>query len=486
MTTEAPPKKRTRKASSPAVNVEQVDSDGTEMSFRGDCYALLEAKEHEVMLAGPRDTGKTIVSCVKAHLICTCCPGAQGSIVRKTFNSMAGTVLQSFKRIIAGSGVEVFGGETPQRFIYPNGSQIWVGGMDNPQKVLSSERDFIYVNQAEELTLNDWEMCIGSCSGRGAVVAVPQIWGDCNPGGSQHWIRKRAAEGKLRLLQARHEDNPDLYDEAGNITPQGLVRIGVLDALSGVRYKRLRLGIWATAEGAVYDMFDGSAGGPHVMVRKPEEMKRWFMAIDMGFTNPFALLDIGEDEDGRWHCFREVYRPGMIPEACVAQVKEWWTGTAGRSYDVAAVDPAAAGLIASLKAAGVHAVGALGKAKSAQPGSGKDVEAAVNSRLIVDGIQLVQNMLAVKKDGRARYTVDPSCVNNINEFESYIWEPDRPKDTPKKENDHSLDALRYLAMLKSKPTGSFASGEAAGAKAHVIPTAGGGRVFIPRHFIPRR
>jgi hypothetical protein len=34
-------------------------------------------------------------------------------------------------------------------------------------------------------------------------------------------------------------------------------------------------------------------------------------------------------------------------------------------------------------------------------------------------------------------------VNTINEFESYIWKPG--KDEPVKENDHALDALRYLS-----------------------------------------
>ncbi len=37
--------------------------------------------------------------------------------------------------------------------------------------------------------------------------------------------------------------------------------------------------------------------------------------------------------------------------------------------------------------------------------------------------------------------MDPSCVNTINEFESYEWKPE--KDEPKKENDHAMDAIRY-------------------------------------------
>jgi hypothetical protein len=33
-------------------------------------------------------------------------------------------------------------------------------------------------------------------------------------------------------------------------------------------------------------------------------------------------------------------------------------------------------------------------------------------------------------------------VNTINEFESYVWKDG--KDEPQKENDHAMDAIRYL------------------------------------------
>jgi phage terminase large subunit len=54
----------------------------------------------------------------------------------------------------------------------------------------------------------------------------------------------------------------------------------------------------------------------------------------------------------------------------------------------------------------------------------------------------VQDLLKIQGDGKPRLTVDPSCVNVINEFESYTWKPE--KDEPVKENDHAMDAVRYL------------------------------------------
>jgi phage terminase large subunit len=102
-----------------------------------------------------------------------------------------------------------------------------------------------------------------------------------------------------------------------------------------------------------------------------------------------------------------------------------------------AVDNAVPELIVQLKAAGMPAIGAKGK--------------------ILDGIGMIRDRLGVQKDGRPRYTVDPSCVEHINEFESYIHKPD--SDVPQKEFDHSLDALRYLNDALAEPKGSFKSTE---------------------------
>lgn len=400
--------------------------------LRGGNGQLFTSTEQEVICSGPAETGKTVAAVLKAHAICDQVPGAQGAIVRKAYNSLTGSVIRTYERIIQPEkrGITIYGGNKPERFIYPNGSCIWMGGMDNASRVLSSERDFICVNQAEELTLDDWETLVTRCTGRGSVVKHAQLFGDCNPGGSLHWIRKRAA---LRLLATRHTDNPSLYTVTGDLTEQGRRSMAALNALTGIRRKRLLEGIWATAEGAVYDMFDPEV---HVFRRDVSEIRRWFLAIDEGYTNPAVILLIGEDSDGRHHCFREFYRSGVLQAEVVQQAKVRFLNPAGWALAQpgesppqltarcckAAVDESAAGLISDLNNAGVSSAGAKGR--------------------VLDGINYVQNRLKVHGDGRPRYTVDPSCVNHINEFESYVWKPE--KDVPEKENDHSLDAYRYL------------------------------------------
>lgn len=403
----------------------------SKLKFRGANLEAIKNHAPELVLCAPADTGKTFALCFKSIWICCEVPNCHGAIVRKTYHSLNDSVLRTFDRIIQDlPQIKKHGGEHVEKYLFPNGSEIVCIGMDKPDKLLSSEWDFIQVCQTEELKESDWEVATSRCTGRGAVIPHPQMMGDANPSGSKHWIRSRAARGTLKLISGTHKDNPELYDDAGNITPMGKIRIGKLEAtLTGVRRKRLLEGIWATAEGAVYDMFDASV---HVKTRLRSEMKRWFLAIDDGYTNPAVILDIGEDSDGRWHCFREFYQRGQPRETVVATAKFW---NSEHRAEVVAVDEAVPELIAQLNGQGLRAQGGKGK--------------------VIDGIRKVQDRLKVQGDGLSRFTIDPLCINLINEMESYIWRPEQ--DVPVKENDHACDALRYLEDVLSEPSGAFSA-----------------------------
>jgi phage terminase large subunit len=152
--------------------------------------------------------------------------------------------------------------------------------------------------------------------------------------------------------------------------------------------------------------------------------------MDEGYTNPAVIALVGEDSDGRWHVAREFYERGKLQSEVVEQTGEWFNEFDCR---LAAVDAAAAGLIADLNDSGVMAVGAKGR--------------------VLDGIAAIQNRLKVAGDGRPRLTIDPGCVNAINEMESYQWR--EGKDEPVKANDHFCDAIRYLHAAIEDGTGAI-------------------------------
>lgn len=403
------------------------------IELRGQVREAFAYKGPRMILSGPSDTGKTFAMLLKMHIAALKYPGSQHAIMRKTFASLSGSVLMTLHKLIKGFPVKVVGGDHPSKYIYSNGSTIWVGGLDHPERTLSSERDTIFVGQAEELSVQDWEILSTRCTGRSSVMPYSQLYGDCNPAGSKHWILQHASEGRLKLFKATHRDNPSLYDAQGNLLPGAEKRIQALESLTGVRRKRLYEGLWVSVEGAVYSGFDRTV---HEVHREESEMTRFFVAVDEGYTNPMVALLVGEDPDGRWHVFKEFYQTGVLQSQIVSVVRNWVTNY---NVQLVAVDAASAGLAAAMLAHGIPAVQAKGQ--------------------ITAGIAKLQERLVVQKDGRPRLTFEPGCENTMNEFESYQWQPGREKDVPIKMNDHTCDALRYLEAALADQKGGLTGDE---------------------------
>ena len=270
----------------------------------------------EVGVSGPADTGKTVGLLHKLH-VCACrYPGAQLVIARKQLTDVYSTVLQTFQKKVLFDGVPVmvFGGEKAQWFDYPNGSRIWVAGLDKAQKILSAELDLVYVNQAEELSMADWETLTTRTTGRAGHMPYSQCVLDCNPSNPTHWIRSRAKAGKLTLFESTHRDNPELYDQkTGEITEQGKVRLGRLQSLTGVRLMRLFHGLWVSPEGAIYDVFDEEKHKIRAVPIPPLWPR--VVGIDPFGAYTAAVWGAFDAEAGIVHIYREYYQPFGVTTA---------------------------------------------------------------------------------------------------------------------------------------------------------------------------
>ena len=408
---------------------------------RGAPLSIWSCKDQEVMISGPAETGKTYGCLQKVHAICCKYPGTQAAIVRKTRKSMTGSVLESYeKKVLKGTkGVTAFGGSHVEWYDYYNGSRIYVGGMDNPDKILSSERDIIYVNQTEELTLDDWEKLLTRVTGRAGNMPYAQLLGDCNPWGSSHWILQRSTSGPLTLFESHHEDNPTLFDADGNITEQGTKTLSILDTLTGVRFHRLRHGRWVSAEGIIYDNWDR---GTHIIPRFdiPDSWYR-FRVVDFGYTNPFVCQWWAVDKDGRMYLYRELYQTQLLVEDAAKEILR----LSGSEEIGATVCDHDAEDRATLERYGISTLPAK-----------KGVQV---------GIQAVQARLRRAGDNKPRLFIFSDCLvepdkklleakkpkSLLEEIEEYVWETAREgvaeKEVPKKLNDHSMDALRYACLF---------------------------------------
>ena len=235
-------------------------------------------------------------------------------MVRKVRADMDGSCIMTYKKIIeARGGVEVFGGSKPQWFDYSNGSRFWVAGLDNPGKALSAEYDFIYPNQTEQFSLGDWETLTTRCTGRAGNCDNPQIIGDCNPGGEDHWILKRP---EIRLLQSFHKDNPQIYNTDGSLTEPGQLAMKTLMALTGIRKDRGYYGKWVGAEGLFFEEWDDE-----LHTCEPFDIPAdWYVwgALDHGFGHNTAFGLFTENDGIIYLIAEHVKNQWLVPFHCRA------------------------------------------------------------------------------------------------------------------------------------------------------------------------
>lgn len=261
------------------------------------------------------------------------------------------------------------------------------------------------------------ESFVNQATGRCSVDGS-KFWFNCNPDGPYHWFKTnwidRAEEKKLVYLHFTMEDNLSLTER---------IKDRYRSMYSGVFYKRYILGLWAVAEGVIYDMFDAAK---HVIKGLPESIGSRYVSIDYGTQNATVFLLWEKNLQGKWICSKEYYYSGR-DESSQKTDSEYADDleefTKGLDIERVIVDPAAASFIAELKKRGFR----IKKAKND----------------VLDGIRFVGNMLNL---GALLFSED--CRETIKEFSSYIWDEkalERGEDKPIKQHDHCMDAVRYFA-----------------------------------------
>lgn len=305
------------------------------------------------------------------------------------------------------------------------------------------------------------ESFVNQATGRCSVDGS-KYWFNCNPDGPYHWFKvnwidlsigylgKKKAE-KLKEEAARDGKEIKLrkllyvhFTMDDNLSLSEKIKERYRSNYKGVFFKRYIMGLWAMAEGIIYDMFDQDR---HVVdteklaadYKEKTGESFWtgecYVSCDYGTQNPTAFLLWNKSRDKKWYCRREYYYSGREKgrQKTDAEFSEdltkWLDGIKIRSV---VLDPSAASFKAQLEK------------------DGYKVKKAKND--VLDGIRFVATLL-----NQGSFLIDKSCENTIKEFASYIWDSkagERGEDKPVKEHDHCLDALRYQAYtIIRRPSG---------------------------------
>ena len=378
-------------------------------------------------------------------------PGARGLLLRKTRVALTQSALVTFEEKVLSERervelrVDQVTRQGRTEYVYPNGSRLIVGGLDNPLAAQSSEYDIIAGFEWIEVTAHEHEMATGLL--RNGVMPFQQIIVDCNPGPPHHWLNARANSGLITRFLSRHADNPSITE----------ARLDRLKRLTGVRRQRLYLGLWSAAEGVIYDGWDAAV---HIVPRfdVPAGWRRWWI-VDFGFTNPFVWIELVEDPDGRIYLQREIYHTRRIVSEHAKRILIATEGEPAPTDIVCDHDAEDRATLERALAEGVWVTGPVGQAEECAPGDDGARHLRLSKRTIPahksvrPGIEAVQERMKVADDGKPRFMIMAGCLVErdpslddpdsdtpprpactAEEIPTYVW--DAGKDRPVKENDH--------------------------------------------------
>ena len=402
----------------------------------------------DLLIAGPAGSGKTYGVLRALHVLLRDNAGLRVLGARATRAACTESWMVTYERKILArhKAVGIASGakrRIRQTYTYPNGSELVVGGLDNPDRILSTTWDIIYINEAKEATEEAWETLRSRLSRPGERSEYGLLIGDTNPADPSHWLKSRVDRGLTELWEAPHESNPDMFD-GSNWTEVGLRYRGELSTLTGTRRKRLYLGLWAAGEGAWFgESFDHDR---HVSERAAyNPAYETFLAVDTGVHAGAVLFQRVPSEHGPTiHAFADHYSYDVPAYDVGRRLVDLGRSLCPGSVPTGLADPAGG------------ARTGFGTTHIAEYG-----RAGVRLRpwlkfpgCVVSGLNLVESFLGGDPPG---LVVHPRCERLIAAFGNYMrkrrneqW-VDEPED-PQHPHEDVMDPLRS-ALLDLYPEG---------------------------------
>lgn len=368
--------------------------------------SFITSKAKYPAFIGGVGSGKTYSGCLRALLRLDA--GMDGMVIAPTYPMLRDVVQRTFLEWCDRLEIRYSFSKSEEKAELC-GAVVLFRSSDQPERLRGPNLNWAYLDEAALMSERTWKVVLGRLR-----VGKPSAWVTTTPAG-YNWVYRNWVDRGDPAYEMTHATSTE-----NTFLDKGYVA-DLRANYTGEFAKQEIEGDFVAFEGLVYSEFSRDI---HVVERDVREGWRCVRGIDYGYTNPFVCLWGAVDEDGRLHIYDEHYRSRtLIREHAEAILRR--KGTFGFTVsDHDAQDSA------ELSACSV----------STRPAQ-KDV---------IRGIQKLKARLAVQEDGRPRLTISPKCTNLIREFGSYRWnetkEGRNDKEEPVKENDHAMDALRYMVM----------------------------------------
>jgi phage terminase large subunit len=324
------------------------------------------------------------------------------SVVRKSMPSLRLSAMRDFFDIL--KQYDLYNVEnhnkTENTFLI-NNTLIEFFSIDDAQKRRGSKRDILFVDEANELTAEDFFQL--------NIRTTQTVYLGFNPS-EQFWYNDQLQNrDDITIIHSTYKDNPFLSNEQIN-------EIERLEFTDKQYYQIYALGEFAGAIDLIYSY----TVVDHIPV---EQAKLVALGMDWGYTNdPTTLVEVWSWNDALY-MNELVYSRGLTNQDIIVKLQEY---EVDRYIEIIA--------------------------DSAEPKSIEEVRrAGFNIKPATKGPDSILNGIDILK--RKRLHVTKQSVNLINELNKYKWVVDKNGNKLNKPIDsfnHALDAVRYVALNKLK------------------------------------
>ena len=316
------------------------------------------------------------------------------SIVRKTLPSLKNSVLKDLLQVL-----EMYEIYNPQKwhkqdgyYELPNGSIINWFSCDEPQKLRGSKRDFLYCNEANELTIEDWRQLI--------MRTESMVTLDLNPSEINCWVYDLESREDCYYFKTTWRNNPFL--------PQSLID----------EIERLR-----DTDENYYRIYSlGERGLPTTLVFTkwqtidtiPSDAKLLGRGMDFGFNDATTLVEVYQRND-ELYLKELMFVKNLTMSDIVYKMNE---------FNIEKTDSI--------------------WCDSALP---QNIEELRRNRYNAKGVSKLSILAGIDKIKRHKVFIHQDSKNIIQEFSSYKWKVDKDGkilDSPVDLNNHTIDSVRYV------------------------------------------
>ena len=356
------------------------------------------SKSRITCLQGGTRSSKTYSLCQLFIVKCLEDTGRTFTIVRKTLPALKGTAYRDVLNIL--KDMELYSEENHNKSELSyllNGNLIEFISVDQPQKIRGRKRDYLWLNEANELTYEDWTQLI--------LRTTEQIYLDYNPSDPYSWIYEKVqTRDDCTFIKSTYKANPFLDED----TISEIERLKDIDPDYWRVYGLGEIGSIQTMIFRNFNLVDDVQG------------RLIGYGLDFGFTNsPTALVEVRQLDDNLY--IKELlYEKRLTNTDLANKLKEF--GISRQSEIIG--DSAEPKSIEEIYRQGFNI-------KPAKKGAGIHL-----------GLDIMR---------RYKLHITKDSLNAIKEFRGYKWSTDKNGDvlnTPVKVNDHLIDATRYLCLNK--------------------------------------